>query len=215
MSYPYPYPQTAGRDRHIDLVDQSTFAGLPYRPTSTQAESLFTTSVYAENDWYGTPYALQFSEQANVEESRAKAALIGGESSGGFFEDLWGNIKEETAKTFKSIGDVLEETYKLGVQSVTLGSPVPGSPPAPGEINLTAARREQIIKDRIGAAEGIFDSVVAQVKGLFNMGYPSSVPTPEEMGYPMEPGDPIRGWDKGLPIEKIAVAVLIYLMVTR
>lgn len=173
----FPYPQTAGRDRHITTVDQSTFEGLPFRPTQTQAESLFRTNVYAGNDWYGTPFELQFSQQANIEESRAKAAQIGGESGGGWFAgimDIFGKVKDET---FRTIADEFMVTYNLQEQSRTAGSKVPGNPPAPGEINYTAAQREQIIKDRIEAAKGVVGSLLGQVKGLFNMGYPSPFET--------------------------------------
>lgn len=176
MTYAYPYPQTAGKDRNIVLADQSTFEGLPFRPTQTQAESLFRTDVYAGNDWYGTPYELQFSQQANVEESRAKAAVIGGESGGGWFAgimDIFG-IENES---FRSIADDFIEKYYLKEQSRTAGSLVPGNPPAPGEINYTAAQREQIIKERIASAQSVVGSLVSQVKGLFGMGYPSSMQT--------------------------------------
>lgn len=204
MTLPYPYPQTAGKDRNIVLADQSTFDGLPFRPTQTQAESLFRTDVYAGNDWYGTPYELQFSQQANVEESRAKAAVIGGESGGGCFAgimDIFG-IENET---FRSIADDFMVTYHLKEQSSTAGSLVPGNPPAPGEINYTAAQREQIIKERIAAAQSFIGSLVSQVKGLFGMGYPPSVETkPSEI--------PALA---GINVKTAAIAILILYLVTR
>lgn len=203
---PYPYPQTAGRDRHIATVDQSTFEGLPFRPTQTQAESLFRTEVYSNADWYGTPFALQFSEQANREESRAKAAIIGGEAGGGIFAGLWDVFKDTTEKSFVSIADEFMVKYGLKVQSVTPGSPVPGNPPAPGEIHYTAADREQVIKERVSAASGIFDSVVTQVKGLFNLGYPSPYET--KAGEVLPTKMPAN-------IGMIAVGILILYMVTR
>lgn len=205
---PYPYPQTAGRDRHVETVDQSTFEGLPFRPTQTQAESMFRTNVYADNDWYETPFALQFSEQANREESRAKAAAVGGDAGGGVFAGLWDVFKDTTEKTFASIADDLMVKYGLKVQSVTPGSSVPGNPPAPGEINYTAAQREQVIKERVSAGSGIFDSVITQVKGLFNLGYPSPYET-KTGGIPAGTGK--------LPanIGMIAVGILILYMVTR
>lgn len=215
MALVFPYPQTAGRERHINIVDQSTFDGLPFRPTATQAESLFRTDVYAGNDWYGTPFELQFSEQANIEESRAKAAEIGGEAGGGFFADLWKTFKDTTVKTVATIADQFVDSYKLRVQSYSPGSPVPGSPPAPAEINLTAAQREQIIKERIEAGKGILQSLVAQIKGLFNLGYPSPAeppsPTPEEMGYPISG----ETYGEKLPISPatIAILIVIWLMV--
>lgn len=173
----FPYPQTAGRDRNITTVDQSTFEGLPFRPTQTQAESLFRTNVYAGNDWYGSPFELQYSQKANIEESRAKAAQIGGEFGGGCFAgimDIFGKVKD---KTFRTIADEFFVKYNLQEQSRTAGSSVPGNPPAPGEINYTAAQREKIINDRIESGKDFILSLVSQVKGLFNMGYPSPYET--------------------------------------
>ena len=177
MTLVFPYPQTAGRDRNIVLADQSTFESLPFRPTQTQAESLFRTEVYAGNDWYGSPYELQFSQQANVEESRAKAAIVGGESGGGVFAGIWDIFGKVAIETFPTIADEFITKYHLQEQSRTAGSLVPGSPPAPGEINYTAAQREQIIKEKIAAAQSVIGSLVSQVKGLFNIGYPISVET--------------------------------------
>jgi len=177
MTLTYPYPQTAGRDRNIVLADQSTFDGLLFRPTQTQAESLFRTEVYAGNDWYGSPYELQFSKQANTEESRAKAAIVGGESGGGWFASIADIFGKVAIETFPTIADQFIKKYHLQEQIRTAGSLVPGSPPAPGEINYTAAQREQIIKERIASAQSIIGSLVSQVKGLFGMGYPSSVET--------------------------------------
>ena len=172
MTLPYPYPQRAGRNRHVETVDQSTFVGLPFRPTQTQAESLFRTDVYSGVDWYGTPFELQFSQKANIEESRAKAAAIGGEAGGGCFASIIDIFGVED-KTFVSIADEFMIKYDLKKQSFSAGSPVPGNPPAPAEINYTAAQREQIIKKRITSVTDIVGSLVSQVKGLFNMGYPS------------------------------------------
>jgi len=204
MTLPYPYPQTAGKERNVVLADQSTFDGLPFRPTQTQAESLFRTSTYAGVDWYGTPYALQESQQANIEESRAKAGLIGGESGGGYFAgimDIFG-IENET---FRTIADDFMVTYNLKEQSRTAGSLVPGNPPAPGEIHYTAAQREQIIKERISAAESWLGSLVSQVKGLFGMGYPSSVET--------KPGGaPLAA---GISLTTIGVVLFILYIVTQ
>lgn len=205
MTLTYPYPQTAGRDRNIVLADQSTFDGLLFRPTQTQAESLFRTEIYAGTDWYGSPYELQFSKQANVEESRAKAALIGGESGGGVFAgimDIFG-IENET---FRSIADDFMVKYHLKEQSRTDGSLIPGNPPAPGEINYTAAQREQIIKERIASAQSAIGSLVSQVKGLFGMGYPSSIET--------KSGQDLTG---KLPagMATAAIVILILYLVTR
>lgn len=212
MSLPYPYPQTAGRDRHIVTVDQSTFDGLPFRPTQTEAESLFRTAVYAATDWYGTPYALQESEQANREESRAKAAVIGGESGGGIFAgimDIFGKVGDET---FRTIADDFMVTYNLQEQSRSAGSLVPGNPPAPGEINYTAAQREQIIKEKIAAAQktarSFLGSLVGQVKGLFNLSYDS--PGLDPGG---EMGPPELGTKPNLA--KAAIAILIIYLVIR
>lgn len=208
MTLPYPYPQTAGRDRHILTVDQTTFDGLPFRPTQTQAESLFRTDVYSGVDWYGTPYELQFSQQANIEESKAKAAIIGGEAGGGIFAGIWDIFSKVGVETFDTIADKFMVTYNLQEQSRTAGSPVPGNPPAPGEIHYTAAQREQIIKERIVAAKDIVGSLVSQVKGLFNMGYPSPYET-KTGGTPAAP-------PKKLPagIAAAAVVVLLLYMVT-
>lgn len=209
MTLPYPYPQTAGKDRNIVLADQSTFDGLPFRPTQTQAESMFRTDTYAGVDWYGTPFELQYSQQANVEESRAKAAAIGGESGGGWFAgimDIFGKVKDET---FRTIADEFMVTYNLQEQSRSAGSRIPGNPPAPGEIHYTAAQREQIIKERIEAAKGIIGSLVSQVKGLFGMGYPSPYET-KTGGAPAAP-------TKKLPAgtATAAVVILIIYLVTR
>lgn len=201
----FPYPQRAGKDRDIRTVDQSTFDGLPFRPTQTQAESMFRTATYADADWYGSPYELQFSQQANIEESKAHAAEVGGESGGGFFAgimDIFG-IENES---FRTIADEFMVTYNLKEQSRTAGSLVPGNPPAPGVINYTAAMREQIIKEKIAAAQGIWGSLVAQVKGLFNMGYPSSVEKKPEV-IPKVAG--------GISVATAAVVILIVYMVTR
>lgn len=201
----FPYPQTAGRERNIILTDQSTFESLPFRPTQTQAESLFRTEVYAGQDWYGTPFALQESQQANIEESRAKAALIGGESGGGVFAGIWDIFGKVAVDTFPTIADEFMIKYNLQEQSRTAGSLVPGNPPAPGEINYTAAQREQIIKERIEAAKGIFGSLVSQVKGLFNMGYPSPYET-KTAGIPTAPT---------VTMATAAVVILIIYLVTR
>lgn len=212
MTLPYPYPQTAGKDRNIVLADQSTFDGLQFRPTQTQAESLFRTDVYASNDWYGTPYELQFSQQANAEESRAKAAIIGGESGGGWFDGIMDIFGIEN-KSFKTIADEFVIKYGLYDQSYTAGSSVPGSPPAPAEINLSAAQREKIIKNRIASAQSVVGSLVAQVKGLFNMGYDSPGLDPGgEMG-PYETQAP----EKKLPanIKTAAIVILILYLVTQ
>lgn len=211
MTLPYPYPQTAGRERGVISVDQSTFEGLPFRPTQTQAESLFRTDIYKAADWYGTPYELQFSQQANIEESQAKAATIGGESGGGVFAGLWDLFKDTSEKTFRSIADEFIVSYGLQEQSWTAGSAVPGNPPAPGEINYTAAQREKIIKDRILSAKNIVGSLVSQAKGLFNMGYASPGLDPGgEMG-PPELGLPAK-----MPAGIILAAVALGLyLVTR
>lgn len=207
MTLPYPYPQTAGKDRNIVLADQSTFEGLPFRPTQTQAESLFRTDVYAGVDWYGTPYALQESQQANIEESKAKAAAIGGDVGGGWFagivDILSGDAKPPS--TFYSIGDQFMEIYDLKEQSRTAGSLVPGNPPAPGEIHYTAAQREKIIKERILAAESWLGSLVSQVKGLFGMGYPPSTTTKQS-------GAPVIA---GISLTTMGVLLLILYILTR
>ena len=205
MTLVYPYPQTAGRDRNIVTVDQSTFESLPFRPTQTQAESLFRTEVFAGANWYNTPYELQFSQQANVEESRAKAALVGGESGGGVFAGIWDIFGLTTKESFPTIADEFMIKYNLQEQSRTAGSPVPGNPPAPGEIHYTAAQREQIIKERIEAAKGIFGSLVSQAKGLFNMGYPSSVET-KPGGAPLV---------AGISLGTIGILLIIIYIVTR
>ena len=211
MSLPYPYPQRAGRDRNIVLADQSTFDGLPFRPTQTQAESLFRTDVYAGNDWYGTPYELQFSQQANTEESRAKAALIGGESGGGIFAGIM-DIFGIEGKTFKTIADEFVVKYGLYDQSFSAGSSVPGFPPAPGEINLSAAQREKIIKNRIASAQSVFGSLVSQVKGLFNMAYDSPGIDPGGEMEPMELPGPAKEVPTGM-IKAAAVLFIIYLVI--
>lgn len=207
----FPYPQTAGRDRHIDTVDQSTFVGLPFRPTQTQAESLFRTDVYKAVDWYGTPFALQFSQQANIEESRAKAAMIGGEDGGGWFAGIM-DIFGLEGKTFRSIADEFMVKYNLKVQSISPGSSVPGNPPAPGEVNYTAAQREQIIKERILDAKGIAGSLVSQAKGLFNMGYDSSSET--KSGSPVQPPNLLQTVE-GAKLVKFGTILFILYMVTR
>lgn len=209
MTLPYPYPQTAGRDRNITTVDQSTFDGLPFRPTQTQAESLFRTGTYAAVDWYGTPFALQESEQANIEESQGKAALIGGEAGGGWFAGIMDIFGKETKETFSSIADQFMVTYNLQEQSRTEGSKVPGNPPAPGEINYTAAQREQIIKERIASARGIVDSLISQVKGLFGMAYPPSVQTKTGGAIPPPPGQAPAG------MAKVAIVILLIYLVLR
>jgi len=164
---------------------------------------MFRTDTFKNADWYDTPFELQFSKKANVEESKAKAATIGGESGGGQFDSIMdlftGAVK--TVDTFRSIADDFIVNYKLKVQSITPGSPVPGNPPAPGEIHYTAAQREQLIKDRISAAGGTLDSLVAQVKGLFNIGYPS----------PYSPSLPPAPPTQKVPV-KIPTAVIVILI---
>jgi len=209
----FPYPQTAGKERNITTVDQSTFVGLPFRPTQTQAESLFRSDVYKANDWYETPYALQYSQQANVEESRAKAAAIGGEAGGGWFAgitDIFGKLKDET---FRTIADDFMEKYYLQEQSRTIGSSVPGNPPAPGEINYTAADFERLVKERIAAGKVVIGSLVSQVKGLFNMGYPS--PSETKSGETtIRPPDLLQT-QEGAKLIKSGIIIFILYMVIR
>ena len=209
MTLPFPYPQTAGRDRNIVTVDQSTFDGLPFRPTQTQAESLFRTDTYSGVDWYGTPFELQYSEQANIEESRAHAAEVGGESGGGWFAGIWDIFGQVAVDTFPSIADEFLVRYDLKEQSRTAGSPVPGSPPAPAEIEFSGAQREQIIKERISGAEDFLGSLVSQVKGLFNMGYPPPYET-KTGGLPAPPPAKMPA-----NIMTAAVVIIILYLVTR
>jgi hypothetical protein len=205
MTLPYPYPQTAGKDRNVVLADQTTFDGLPFRPTQTEAESLFRTSEYAAMNWFRTPYDLQYSRLANIEESRAKAALIGGESGGGYFDGIMDLFGKETKEKIYTIADYFDLLYRPIVQSRTPPSPVPGSPPAPGEIHILPADREKAIKERILAAESWFGSVVSQVKGLFGMGYPSSAEK--------KPSDvPVIA---GVSLTTLAVILFILYILTR
>jgi hypothetical protein len=51
--------------------------GATYRIKAPKAQSIRLSTYFAKRKWYGSPYALQFSERAKREHSRARAAMIG------------------------------------------------------------------------------------------------------------------------------------------
>jgi len=52
--------------------------GETFRFTVPKGQSIWLTQFFAKRKWYGSPYALQFSQRAKHEHSMARAARIGG-----------------------------------------------------------------------------------------------------------------------------------------
>jgi len=177
-NYQFPFPARAGKQRHVSTVDQSTWQGWAYRPTINQAQSLLRTTAYAKNNWFGSPYASQMSEKQMRAESRAKAAKIGGNEHYSFTPIV--DILKETAQTaseFKSIADQLFYDWNLTTQSINPGSTVPGTTPGVTEINYTSRPREEAIEQKMSIVDSTLDTFLGQIKGLFNIAYPTNVVT--------------------------------------
>lgn len=175
-TYEFPFPARAGKQRHIKLVDQSTFESWAYRPTANQAQSLFRTAAWAKNNWFGSPFASQMSEKQMRAESKAKAGKIGGNEHHSFVPIV--DVLRQTAETaheFRSIADQFMVDWDLNVQSVNPGSVVAGRPIGSTETNYTGIDRETEIKEKMKTIEGTLDTFVRQVKGLFNIGYPTPI----------------------------------------
>lgn len=193
----YPYPQTIGRVRNIETVAPVAEWNWPYRVTSPGAESLWKD--------YGFTYELK-SEAVRKQESTQAAASTGG-GGGGIFEtigDLLGTFGGAAKKT-STIADQIMENWGLKVQSVSPGSKVSGSPPAPTITNYGVANNvDRKIKDIKTAGEAVLN----QIKGLFNLSYegPYDPKATPQTGVATVPSTGMPSW---LPIAGLALLIFI------
>ena len=72
-----PVPQIT-RQVTSELGLRAPQTGATFRFKAPKAQSIWLTQFFAGRRWYGSPYALQFSERAKREYSIARAAKIGG-----------------------------------------------------------------------------------------------------------------------------------------
>ena len=163
----FPFPQTLGKTRGINTVAPDPNTGMIARPTQYEPQSLISQTANYVNNWLGNITTANKTKDA---ESMVKAAKVGNAPSG--FQTFADAFVSSAAK-FSTIADEMFAKGGYVPSQVSPGAKVPGRPVAPQTTDYQAPNRiDESLQNVIGTGKDF----VAQVKGLFNIGYQRPIP---------------------------------------
>lgn len=196
---------TAQRDKIVSETTQAAGGtGQTYRPTSTDAPSIFETVSMALKGWLGSPYQEQYSVPAKVQESKQLAGLVESKSS----EPIGGGLDWALDQTKKvvTLWDQVREIWDKP-REVIQEKPRAGYPEGQNlqHTSDNVARGAQTIEQLLTLGKQFY----GQVKGLFGLGYESTESQPVAK---LEHEISLPG---GVNIGIIVILIILFLIVTR
>ncbi|MCJ7805913.1 hypothetical protein MUP46_04710 [Patescibacteria group bacterium] len=197
----YPTPQR--NTIKSETLQAAGGSGTTYRQTIPENQSWLESVGYALNGWLGSPYEAQYSKTAKTAESQSLAALVETKKPGPIDEGL--DWALDTTKKIATVWDQLSGLFGKKREVIT-ETPRAGSPEGKNVQNVNDTPNRSADVDKVFAYAG---QIIDQVKGLFGLGYPQTMPQPAG-GVQTE-----LGGLAGLSMGTLAIAALIILLLTR
>lgn len=139
--------------------------GLTYRPTSPDAPSFIETSMWAADQWLGSPYEQQFAIPTKIEESKQLAKTVSLPAD----ENWIGQGLDWALDQTKKVTTLVDElggvfSKRESIQGEPFEGPKAGTTTHLNQVTNKGAEIYNTGKAFVGG-------IVDQVKGLFNLGY--------------------------------------------
>lgn len=170
----FPTPQ---RETIVsETVAKAGSAGFTYRPTTPQQPSIYETAKWATEEWLRSPFEDQFSVTTKIQESKALEGSVSGPEIPGpnLLDRVIGGVRRagEVSQDIKTVFDQVADLWGISRRSVTEGTPRAGYPEGRDVQHLNTDEDNR--PDILTMAAGVYQGILEQVKGLFNIGYPQT-----------------------------------------
>ncbi len=192
-----------------EIMQAGTYTSLPY-PAAPEAQSIWESITWANQNWSGSPYAQQYGPTIKALESLKLAEQVSAtptEMQPSLFDNIIGGL-DWAATQSRNIRTIVDEiSGPWAPRETVYGTPQAGYPEGRDERHLNDNAQTGANVWEITKAYG--QNIIDQVKGLFNMGFPQQGGQPA-FGITHEVS-PSKGLTVGLIVAGVVIVLVILL----